>query len=259
MSTFAGMSQPMEGACLDLLQRFEVAPDALIDARALQQRVERKYVLPERHLTPLLTGLLPDCCVVWAGHQVWARYESEYFDTPDRALYHAHRRDVRPRHKIRVRRHVDRNLSFLEIKRKEKNGRTVKLRLTVPGDQASLGARERDFIEAHTPLGAAHLVPSLSVAFLRLTLVGRVANERLTLDQKLRVTAAGRSERISGAVIAEIKQDRNAHHGPASATLRTLRAREIAVSKYCLGTMLVAAVPSNVFRPALRLMERLSR
>lgn len=259
MSSIANPPGPTEGACLDLLQRFEVAPPALIDARALQQRVDRKYVLPVARLAPLLADMQAHCCVVPAGHRVWARYESVYFDTADRALYHAHRRDLRPRLKVRVRRHVDRGLSFLEIKRKERSGRTVKLRLAIPVEQTGLDARERRFIEMHTPLDTASLVPSLSIAFLRLTLVGRAVNERLTLDHDLRMAGAGRTERISGAVIAEIKQDRHAHHGPASAALRARRARETAVSKYCLGTMLVAPVPSNVFKPALTLIERLSR
>ena len=54
-----------------------------------------------------------------------------------------------------------------------------------------------------------------------------------------------------------MKQERHAT-GCAVAALLAQQAREAAVSKYCLGTVLLTSVPANVFKPALRAIERLS-
>ncbi len=241
-----------------VLRNFELAPAELIEARALQRRVDRKYLLAANGLEALIVRLCPDFCLLRAGQQVWARYESVYFDTLDRALFHAHRRGLRPRCKVRVRHHLDRELTFLEIKRKERSGRTVKDRLALPFGQVALGPRELTFIEAHAPLDSDCLLPRLSISFRRLTLLGRDINERVTIDRDFMVKAGTHSEQLDRIVIAEVKQPRFVNHVGAVAALRSINAFEEALSKYCLGTILVAPVCANVFKPAMRAVERLS-
>ena len=63
-----------------------MAPAGLIEARALQQRVDRKYLLRGR-LGANARACAPDYCLLRAGQQVWARYESIYFDTPGRSCF----------------------------------------------------------------------------------------------------------------------------------------------------------------------------
>jgi len=242
---------------LEDIAEFDVAAPALVERRALQQRVDRKFLLGGRTLPPLLGHLRSGYVMLLADDRQWARYESVYFDTPERELFHAHRRGIRPRCKIRIRHHVDRGLSFLEIKHKERSGRTAKTRLDVPFATTGLTGRELRFIEAHARIAAARLVPCMSVSFLRLTLLGRDAHERLTLDRRLRVSNGVQVEELPDLVIAEVKQERHATAGAVTA-LRAQRAREASVSKYCLGTVLLAAVPTNVFKPVLRAIERLS-
>ena len=241
-----------------LLRSFDVAPPALADSRTLLHRVDRKYLLAPGALELLLRYLRPEHLVLLAGQAAWARYESVYFDSVGRDLYHAHRRGLMPRHKVRIRHHLDRQLTFLEIKRKERGGRTVKFRVSLPFGQVDLGPDERRFIEAHTPLPAASLVPAVAISFLRLTLLGRTANERVTLDQHLTVVAGGHTLSVPPAVIAEVKQPRLSHHTDAVSALRSVHAREMAFSKYCLGTFLSAPVHGSVFRPLLRALDRIS-
>jgi hypothetical protein len=242
----------------DVLRNFELAQPGLVDARALQQRVDRKYLVAVNGLEALVARLCPDYCLLRAGQQVWARYESVYFDTLDRALFHAHRRGLRPRFKVRVRHHLDRELSFLEVKRKERSGRTVKYRLEMPFGKIELGPREHTFIEGHTPLDAECLLPRLSISFRRLTLLGRDINERVTIDRQFMVKAGTHSEQLDRIVIAEVKQPRFVNYVGAVAVLRSINAIENALSKYCLGTILVAPVRANIFKPAMRAVERLS-
>lgn len=243
---------------VDLLAGFDEAPPELVAARSLQQRVDRKFVLSAALLQPLLAGLHREYFVLRAGRKVWARYESLYFDTPEREFYNDHRRGRRPRHKVRIRHHLDRQLTFLEVKRKESGGRTTKARLELPFMQASLGVAEWRFIEAHAAIDAWRLVPCVSIAFLRVTLVSAEVHERLTLDCDLQFGADQRRERLPRVVIAEIKQPRHSNSKGAVGILRALHAREQALSKYCLATVLTAPVRTNMFRPVLRAVWRLS-
>lgn len=243
---------------LDVLARFNQAPPELVAARSLQQRVDRKFLLSAALLQPLLVQLRREYFVLRAGRHVRARYENLYFDTPERQFYDDHRRGRRPRHKVRIRHHVDRQLTFLEVKRKESGGRTTKARLELPFMQASLGAAECRFIEAHASIEASRLVQSVSIAFLRVTVINPHVDERLTLDCNLQFGDEQRRERLPGVVIAEIKQPRHSNSNGAVAILRTLHAREQALSKYCLATARLAPVRTNTFRPVLRAVARLS-
>jgi hypothetical protein len=243
---------------LDLLRGFDIAGTALIEARSLQQRIDRKYLLAADTLEPLLARLHPDYSLLHAGAQGWARYESIYFDTADRTFYHAHRCGRRPRYKVRIRHHVDRLLSFLEIKSKTNSGRTMKRRLALPYGQNHLGAAEQQFIDTYAPTNRVRLMPCVSISFVRLTLVGKGLNERLTFDRDVTFADGPREERFSRVVVAEVKQVVYSNHLGAVPALRTLHAREVAFSKYCIGTFLVAPVAGNIFKPTLKAVERLS-
>jgi hypothetical protein len=243
---------------MNALPCFDVATPALVQARALQQRVDRKYLLAADDLAPLLHRLHPHHLLLRAGREAWARYENLYFDSPERGLYHAHRRGCRPRYKVRIRHHLDRQLTFLEIKRKENSGRTVKLRLPMPYGDNELGSRERQFIETQTPIDAARLVPSLAISFLRLTLVGSAINERVTVDRQLVFCAGCQTQQVLRVVIAEVKQSQYANHDGAVRALRDLHATAEPISKYCVGTVMLVPARANVFKPAVRAILRLS-
>lgn len=256
--TAKAVMAPSRATGLDALPDFEVATAALIEARSLQQRVDRKYLLGADALELLLARLRRDYCLLRGGDQRWARYESIYLDTPGRELYHAHRCGRRPRYKIRIRHHVERQLSFLEIKSKTNSGHTVKRRLALPYGQNHLEAPDRRFIETYAPVDTVRLMPCVSISFVRLTLVAKDINERLTFDRDVTFVGGSREQRFPGVVIAEIKQAEYSNHLGAVAALRTLHVREVAFSKYCVGTILVAPVAGNMFKPTLRALERLS-
>jgi len=252
------MNDTLSQAMPDVLQGFAIAPPMLIEERSLQNRIDRKYLIAVNQLGSLIGRLREGYCLLRAGQPVWARYQSIYLDTCDRDLFHAHRCGRRPRYKVRIRHYLDRDLTFLEVKRKETNGRTVKDRLALECRQEELGRRERMFIEAHASLDATRLFPRLSISFRRLTLLGCDINERVTLDRDLAVTSDTTSHELGRVVFAEVKQPHPGRHGGAAATLRALNAREAALSKYCLGTILVTPVRANVFKPTLKAISRFS-
>ena len=221
----------------DLGHRFAVAPPALVEARALQQRVDRKFVLATMDLPRLLDGLDHEYLRLDAAGEAWARYRSVYFDTPERGLFHAHRRGVLPRHKVRIRQHVDRGLACLEVKHKDRSGRTQKLRLDLPIQQRELGERELQFVRDHVTLDPAALVPSVTSLFRRLTLIACAAEERVTIDCSLGFVAGTRMEDVRHVVIVEVKQARSGDRSRMVSALRAVRARDVGISKYCVGTI----------------------
>jgi hypothetical protein len=154
----------------------------LLAARALLTRVDRKYLLPREALDALLFSVRDDYGVLRAGTRLRARYSTRYFDTADLRMYDDHRRGRCPRYKVRMRHHLDRKLSFLEVKRKGTNQQTTKAILTRPFGAAELDPEGRRFIEQHCPIAADSLVSGVSIDFLRATLVGDIIDERVTID-----------------------------------------------------------------------------
>jgi hypothetical protein len=256
--TLAGFTPSALAGAQDVGHRFAIAPPALVEARALQQRIDRKFVLAAADLPRLLDGLEHEYVRLDAGGEAWARYHSVYFDTPERGLFHAHRRGVLPRHKVRIRQHVDRGLAFLEVKHKGRSGRTRKLRLDLSCHQRELGEREQRFVREHVPLDSAALVPSVSSLFRRLTLVACAAEERVTIDGNLGFVAGPHMEDLRHVVIVEVKQARSGDRSRMVSALRAVRARNVGISKYCVGTMMLTPTRANVFLPALKALQRVS-
>lgn len=240
------------------LHAFGDASPALLEARTLQDRVDRKYLLPRRVLDTLLARLCEQYRVLRSDRRLAARYQTVYFDTPERQLYDDHRRGRRPRYKVRLRHHLDRRMSFLEIKRKGPDERTTKARLERPFGTGDLDAEGRAFVERQGPIPAARLAPLVLIDFRRITLVGAHFNERVTMDYHIDLREADRRECWPHVVVAEIKQDRYSNDSPSVRAFREVHAREQAVSKYCLASARLAAVRHNTFRPTLRAVEHLS-
>jgi hypothetical protein len=241
-----------------LLAAFGEVSPALLESRALLDRVDRKYLLPIALLEPLLARLTVGYRVLKAAGHMVATYDTRYFDTPDRRMYDDHRRGRRPRHKVRIRHHVERQVSFLEIKRKAGDRQTSKWRRAHDFGDSVLGEDSRRFIDRHCPLEAATLVPRVDVTFSRMTLVGQQANERLTLDWLLQYSDGIRRESLGGVVIAEVKQGRFSNSSPSIRALRELGVREGSISKYCLATARLSNVRTNTFKAALKAVESIA-
>ena len=198
------LSRPMD---LDLLRGFDIAADRARSRRGPFNSASIASICsqqtPWSHCWRVCVRVTACCArVSRAGRAT----KTSISTLPIATLYHAHRCGRRPRYKVRIRHHVDRQLSFLEIKSKTNSGRTVKRRLALPYGQNHLGAPERQFIEAHAPVDGVRLMPCVSISFLRLTLVGKDLNERLTFDRDVTFAGGPREEHFSRVVIAEVKQ-----------------------------------------------------
>lgn len=241
------------------LGHLPVATPELLERRALLDRIDRKFVANRAQLELLLARLGASYHLLagTGAGQGWARYETCYYDTDELDAFHEHLRGRRPRYKIRVRKHVDRQKAFLEIKRKNLGERTAKHRLDRDYDRVDLSQTELEFIQRHTPFDVTRLRPSVWTNFHRATFLGTDTNERLTIDLGLVFARNGMEKPEHELVIIELKQPRCSHASPIDRALHELGVRERSMSKYCAG---VASLHEDA-RPRLRalFLKRLAR
>ena len=229
----------------------------VLETAALQDRVDRKYLVGAATADRLLDRLSGDVRCLEIDGRRQCGYSTVYLDTPDCACHRAHVQGRRRRWKARTRRYLDSELCRLELKTKGLRGRTLKIARDVhPALHGTLDDDGRAFLAdgLHRAYGCAlpRLGPVLEIAYRRATLVGD--GERLTLDTDLQVrTTDGRlvAALRPDAVLVESKA--GSAPGLADRVLRSLGARETSVSKYCAGTALARPdLPAPDLRPALR-------
>jgi hypothetical protein len=250
---------PVVARVQEALSRFSGVSQALLASRALLQRVDRKYTLAANDVEPVLASLCSGYGVLLAGGESTARYHTIYFDTEDLRFYHAHRRGRAERYKVRLRHHVDREMSFVEVKHRNALGRSNKWVLPRPFGASTLDEEAQAFIERHCRVSARELTARLWITFRRITLVGYELDERVTIDCNLEYGNGVKCEQWPNAAIAEVKQGRRANHTPSIRALRGARVAERAISKYCVATTRLSDARGNSFKPALRALEQASR
>ena len=237
----------------------DVSPE-LLAQRALQKRVDTKFILDCDALRQVLDQVKEHYGLLTAEGATAAQYKTLYFDTLNYDCLREHHRGRRPRHKIRIRHYLDRKLSYLEIKNKTNANQTVKARQQIPFLQEAIGEGEREFIDEHNPIAAEALRPSLRTDFHRITLVGLETMERATFDLDLSFQKSSEDARLPGAVIAEIKQDRYRARSPIMLALRQARVLPESISKYCTAaTLLLPSVPMQRYLPKVRSLRNMLR
>ncbi|MEK7704229.1 MAG: VTC domain-containing protein [Myxococcota bacterium] len=247
---------PSEAAAL----RGYLRADAeLIASRALLQRADSKFILTRRELCTVLSILSRSFALLAPPTTLWGNYVSIYFDTPDLMLFHDQRRGRRRRFKVRLRHYHDRGLTFLEVKRKDRPGRTDKLRRQLAYGRGALSSDDMGFLDEAIAPAKVDLAPIIATEFRRITLVGRDTVERVTFDLDLKVSRHDIGHSFGDAVIAEVKQPRLWNGSPTMSALRACGARAGRPSKYCMGIMaLDEAVRANRLRPRLRALEEVA-
>lgn len=131
----------------------------LVDAAALQTRVDRKYVLPVAVLDELLASLADGARVLDIDGRRRFGYESTYYDTPELDCYRDAARSRPNRYKARCRSYLDTDLHVLEVKTRSRGRVTVKHRRSGdPRMHLGLGASDRAFVRStiECELDAAH-------------------------------------------------------------------------------------------------------
>jgi len=257
----------------DILQAFEPISLQQMESVKLMNRIDTKYAVPITVLPLILQAAQADYFVQQIDGKRIATYDTIYYDTDSLDMYVRHHDRQLTRQKIRIRRYVDSDLTFLEIKRKNNKGRTSKKRIIVPGfditaDTPSVLRHKRkedeqvtvaSFIAAKSRYEWSDITPHLMTKFHRITLVNKAMTERLTIDMDLvwDNVVSGEKKTFSDLIIIELKRDGNV---PSRMThiMLGLRIHPLKISKYCIGTALTTPdIKKNRFKPKIRKIEKL--
>jgi hypothetical protein len=233
-----------------------VSLDRVLAVADLTTRHDRKYVVPRVALPEIVTRLPADLAALEINDRRLLAYESTYFDSDDHALYRAHVQGRRKRYKARTRSYHDTGDAMLEVKLKGRRGETVKMRLPYPYEQrADLTPEGRTFVElvvAETyDESVPPLIPVMTTAYHRATLVDLARGTRITLDIGLSWSGGGADRRVDDIAFIETKSASGP--GPVDVVLRSLAVRPVRVSKYCVGVALLDdRWPANPWSRLLR-------
>lgn len=226
----------------------------------LMRRTDTKYVFNTEKLPELLKKAVDGYYMVEIEDEREQIYKTTYYDTEDYQMYHLHHNGKLNRHKVRVRKYVYTNQKFLEVKRKNNRGETIKNREEHLNKSHLINSEDsNDFLENHIPFSPDKLIPTLDNKFIRLTLVNKNFTERITLDYKLQFTDLKykTKTKTKGICICEIKKGRDTKNSPFVNYLRELHIHNQGFSKYCMGIALLNPdVKSNNFKRRIRAVSK---
>ena len=219
----------------ELLDPFEPITLQEMDRVKLMNRMDTKFAFRFSDLNTLLPLLTLNYRVLTIEGTNTPHYESLYFDDERFSFFRDHHNGKGDRFKVRIRKYVESNLFFLEIKHKIK-GRTDKKRIVT--DQFNEVLPESDLAFVQNELQAnKNLVPTMWNSFQRITLVSKTENERLTLDFNILFEKDGVKKSFKQLVIAELKQEDLNRNSVFYQLMKEQRIRPYRLSKYCLGSV----------------------
>jgi hypothetical protein len=106
----------------DLLNGFEPITLAEMDGVKLMDRTDQKFIFHISKLPDLLRAVQQNYRALEVSGTRMSRYETLYFDTPEYTLFTQHHNGKTNRYKIRMRRYVESDLQFFEVKHKNNKG-----------------------------------------------------------------------------------------------------------------------------------------
>jgi hypothetical protein len=184
-----------------------------IDAQWLDiQRYDKKFLMELHDVQTFINDHHAVLKILEIEAQRSFHYITEYYDTPEFALYQDHYRRRRRRIKVRIRHYSGSGLSQCEVKARSGNSLTRKF---IFPESTSLGIAEREFIcstlknlnlfERLSPT-INQLLHVATTTFDRITLNRTDVNEKITIDLNFVVSTDERSLAGStGLALVEVK------------------------------------------------------
>jgi len=208
-----------------------------LNQMALDNRVDSKYVIPNKLLGDVLGHLSNNYSILTVDNENIFTYENTYFDTVDRLFYRSHHNGKLNRQKLRLRRYRESDLCVLETKLKTNKSRTIKQR--IPINEYS----QKDILsfvneQIHSATGS--LLPKLFNNYRRMTFVHLRKNEKVTVDFNLGFENPdnGLQYHIDDYFVVEVKTKDKVHCSEFSLYCKQNGIRNSRFSKYCIGTCL---------------------
>ena len=215
---------------------------------SLLKRVDTKFLTTSSELSELLSYLYSDYQILEIDGNRLMNYSTLYFDTQDLRCYKEHHNGKAKRHKVRIRKYVESDICFLEVKEKQNSGMTNKVRCSIDDFETSLSTESKQFIEKATKKDW-ELKPALHNYFQRFTLVNTQRSERVTIDLGLKYKTDATTKQFKNVVVVEVKQEKQNTRTPIYSILKSNRIRTVSFSKYCMGVSAVFTdIKSNKFK-----------
>ena len=209
---------------------------AEMDNVKLMSRSDTKFAFKISKLPELLNQMMPFYRVLEIKGKFIHDYKSLYFDTDDRKFYLDHHNGRVNRNKVRFREYVGSDLTFLEIKRKNNKGKTIKKRMKVDSINDNLSVKQKEYI--YSIIGSNIILNSKQwINFSRITFVNKVHKERLTIDINLNFKEKDRRGDLNQIAIGEVKQERMSRLSDFMRIAKELHILPIRISKYCMSTL----------------------
>jgi hypothetical protein len=248
----------MQDQLTDILGNFQTLSLKEIECVKLMTRSDRKYLCHISQLNGLLDKANKGFRVLRINEHLIQGYESLYLDTPGHRMFLDHHNGKLNRYKIRIREYKTTGEFFLEIKKKDNHLNTEKKRMSVPPGQNFLIHDQAAFISRHSPYNPTDLVPALSSAFQRITLVNNDIFERITIDIHPSWQRGDQRIELPHVVIMEVKSTKGSSSEGFSCLLRDARIPTKRLSKYCTGmTLLFPEIKHNRFKEKLLHLNKL--
>ncbi len=244
---------------LNILQGFETVSLQTILETALLDREDTKYLLNRSDFQRLLPRLKEEYFVLETQGTRSTVYQTLYFDSTSLECYNLHQRGKRNRVKIRIRKYMDSQDTFLEVKKKNNKGRTVKFRKPISDIHTSLSEEDLNFVRSVCDFPN-ELQPTLLNTFRRVTLLHKKRDERITFDIDLSFKQQEKEDIVlDDIVIAELKQEHFDRETRFAQVAKQMQIRPVRVSKYCLGVaLLLDNVKKNRIKSKLRRIAKLA-
>jgi hypothetical protein len=230
-----------------------------MDCVELMNRTDTKFIFPVTHLEELLEKALPHYRILEIGTYRNFMYTNTYLDTNEHLFYEQHLRGKLNRHKVRYRVYDNTGASYLEIKYKTNQLRTVKWRIKSKIENHT-GHDVAGFLSKHLPNDVVILNPVIINRFKRITLVNLEKNERVTIDSHISFNnLKDKNVDLHYMAIAELKREGYANCSPFLSIVRDLNIKSAGFSKYCMGFALLHNTPRmNILKPKMLLLQKLN-
>jgi hypothetical protein len=248
----------MDSTLINTVNKFKPISLDEMNSVALMKRTDTKFVINISRLPQVLETLLETYKVLEINERRIMNYSSLYLDTDDFKFYLDHHNGRVNRTKIRQRKYVDSDLTFLEIKKKNGKGETNKFRIKIDDFETELSDTSKEFISEITEQNY-NLQTSLWNSFNRITLVNLEDNERVTIDLNLTYTKKSKQKKYSNIVVVELKQSRFNRKSLVVKALKNIGHNPYSISKYCIGVAnLYQHLKQNTFKPKLLKINKIS-
>jgi len=231
-----------------------------LDHVQLMNRIDTKFAFSTEQLFDFLTILQTDYNVLELENTRVHRYESLYFDDEQFSFFKDHHNGKTDRFKVRIRKYVESNVYFLEIKHKIK-GRTYKERIPAETFDTIINKTYKEFLVKQLQEDK-ELVPTMWNSFQRITLASKTLNERVTLDFNINFHYQETERQFDHLVIAELKQENLNRNSPFYLLMKENQIRSYHLSKYCIGSMEIYGeekLKFNRFKKKLLFLNKIAK